>query len=161
MHLGILSDTHDQVARTARAVATLIDHGAEALIHCGDLTGPFIVHACAAGPPCWFVFGNCDDDEPALRAAIEATGGTCLGYGGIVELAGRRIAVTHGDRPEVVRQLIAERPDYLLSGHSHRMGDHREGSLRRINPGALYRASRWTVALLDLAADELRFLEIA
>jgi putative phosphoesterase len=161
MHLGILSDTHGQLARTVRAVTTLINQGAEALVHCGDLTGPEIVHACCtAGRPCWFVLGNCDYDEPGLRAAIDATGSVCLGYGGIIELGGRRVAVTHGDRPEEVRRLVAERPDYLLSGHSHRRADHRDGPTRHINPGALHRATPWTVALLDLAADDLRFLEI-
>ena len=47
MILGILSDTHDRLARTERAVAALVAAGADALIHCGDLTGPDIVHACA------------------------------------------------------------------------------------------------------------------
>ena len=73
MRIGILSDTHDQVARTAEAVALLIAEGAEALIHCGDLTGPAVVDACA-GVPGHYVFGNCDFDEDALRRAIAAVG---------------------------------------------------------------------------------------
>ena len=49
MHLGILSDTHGQLARTTRAVATLINQGAEALVHCGDLTGPELVGRLLGG----------------------------------------------------------------------------------------------------------------
>ena len=159
MRLGILSDTHDQVVRTAGAVAQLVAEGAEALIHCGDLTGPAVVRACAALPS-YYVFGNNDYDEDALRRAITTAGGVCLDRGGEVTFAGRRLAVTHGDSAKEVRRLAAARPDYLLFGHSHVPVDDREGPTRWINPGALHRASSWTVAILDLPTDTLRFLEL-
>ncbi|HEX8201329.1 MAG TPA: metallophosphoesterase family protein [Isosphaeraceae bacterium] len=159
MRLGILSDTHDQVARTAAAVALLVAEGAEALVHCGDLTGPAVVRACAA-LPCHYVLGNNDFDEDALRRAIAATGGVFLGRGGELRLEGRRLAVTHGDSAREVRRLAAARPDYLLLGHSHVPADARDGPTRRINPGALHRAARWSVALLDLPNDTLRFLDV-
>lgn len=57
MRIGILSDTHDRLARADRAVASLVAAGAEALIHCGDLTGPEIVHVCGRLPS-YYVFGN-------------------------------------------------------------------------------------------------------
>jgi hypothetical protein len=159
MILGILSDTHDRVARAERAVAALVDAGAQALIHCGDLTGADVVHACA-GLPSYYVFGNNDFDEDDLRRAMIATGGVCLERGGEVTLAGRRIAITHGDSIREINRLAYAGPDYLLYGHSHLFADDRHGSTRWINPGALHRAPTWTVALLDLATDELRFLEI-
>ncbi len=59
MRLGILSDTHNELARTRMAVQLLCDEGAEALVHCGDLSSPPIVAACAV-LPFWFVFGNHD-----------------------------------------------------------------------------------------------------
>lgn len=161
MKIGILSDTHDQVARTVRAVNALAGAGAEALFHCGDLTGPDVVHACAsAALPCHYVFGNNDHDERGLRAAIEATGGVCLERGGAVVLAGRRVAVTHGDDPRVFRRLLAAQPDYLLFGHTHIALNERDGPTRQINPGALHRARPWTVALLDLGTDAVRLIVI-
>jgi putative phosphoesterase len=159
MKLGILSDTHDQIARTARAVTRLIDEGAEVLIHCGDLTGTGIVSECGR-LPCYYVFGNNDFEEDRLRRAMELTGGTCLERGGVLSLQGRRVAVAHGDIPAEVNRLRALDPDYLLSGHSHVPADDRDGPTRRINPGALHRATDWTVALLDLADDSLRSLVI-
>ena len=36
------------------ALALLQDQGTDVLVHCGDLTGPDIVHVCAA-LPCYFV----------------------------------------------------------------------------------------------------------
>jgi putative phosphoesterase len=159
MHVGILSDSHNQVERTARAVALLVEHGAEALIHCGDLTSPDVVYECAPLPT-YFVFGNNDYDEDDLRRAMELIGGVCLGWGGEVVLGGRRIAVTHGDSAREFRRLLITQPDYLLFGHTHIPHNERDGPTRQINPGALHRAATWTVALLDLEADEVRFLKV-
>jgi putative phosphoesterase len=157
MRLGILSDTHDRLARTRHAVALLRAEGADVLVHCGDLTGPEVVAACA-GPPCYFVFGNNDaDNVPHLREAAAEAGAVCLGWGGEVTLAGKRVAVAHGHLSTDVRRLLATGPDYLLSGHSHIPGEPRVGPTRRINPGARHRASQFTVALLDLETEELRF----
>src|SRR4028118_1604573 len=88
MRLGILSDTHDQVVRTAGAVALLKAEGAGALIHCGDLTGPAVVRVCGTLPS-YYVFGNNDFDLVGLRRAMAAVGGVCLGRGGEVSLARR------------------------------------------------------------------------
>jgi len=160
MKIGILSDTHDQAARTSRAVAALLGAGADVLVHCGDITEPAVVGECG-GLPGYFVFGNNDFDEDALRRAIIGVGGCCLERGGVFELDGRKVAVSHGDSSREVRRLLAADPDYFLYGHSHRAADDRRGALRWINPGALHRAPRWTVAVLDLRSDALEFLTIA
>jgi len=159
MRIGIISDTHNCLARTESAVGLLRAEGAEVLIHCGDMTGPDVVAVCGVLPS-YFVLGNNDDNVPALRQAIENIGGVFLGWGGEVKLAGKRIAVVHGHMHQDVRRLLLARPDYLLSGHSHIAADQREGPTRRINPGALYRAAEFTVAVLDLEADVLRFLTV-
>lgn len=159
MRIGILSDTHDQIARTSLAVRLLADAGAAILIHCGDLTQPAIVDEFA-GLKTYFVFGNNDHDESGLRRAMTWNGGICLDRAGEITLAGKKIAVTHGDSNKEFHRLAAFEPDYLLFGHSHFPTDNREGSTRFINPGALHRASDYTVALLDLEADVLRMLSV-
>src|SRR3954452_15898288 len=133
--IGILSDSHDKVARTARAVDLLVAEGAEVLVHCGDYTTPEVVDRCAALPG-YYVFGNNDFDEDDLRRAMAAAGGTCLERGGEVTLGGRRVAVTHGDSVPELRRLAAGGPDYLLFGHTHVASDQRIGPTRFINPGA-------------------------
>lgn len=159
MRLGILSDTHDRVHRARAAVGRLVDAGAEALIHCGDITVPEVVYELAPRPS-YFVFGNCDDDLDGLRQAIAAIGGVCLERGGLIELGGLRLAVTHGDSARELARLEAERPDYLFSGHTHQALDVRRGPTRFINPGALHRASRWTVVLLDGSSGHTDTLQI-
>lgn len=159
MRIGILSDTHDQVQRTKSAVAMLVEGGAETLIHCGDLTIADVVDECSV-LPCYFVFGNCDHDRESLRQAINRVGGTCLERGGLISLGGRRLAVTHGDLDRELRRLAALEPDYLFSGHTHVASDVQKGPTRWINPGALHRASVWTVALLDIASKHVGLLTI-
>jgi uncharacterized protein len=158
MRLGILADTHDELARTETAVALLRSEGAEGLIHCGDLFSPPIV-ALLAALPSWFVLGNHDSDMvPHLEASARQFGVTCLGWGGIVEMAGKRVGVAHGHMGTDVRRVLATGPDYLLSGHSHIALDTVCEGIRRINPGALSRTDEYTVAMLDVEAGNLRFL---
>ena|SRR5579883_275727 len=160
MLLGILADTHNELARTRVAVQLLRSAGAEALVHCGDLASPPIVAACAV-LPCWFVFGNHDaDNVPSLQRAAEEFGAVCLGWRGVAECAGKRIGVAHGHLTSDVRWVLAQQPDYLLSGHAHFASDVVVGSVRRINPGALYRADEYTVALLEVESGELQVLRV-
>src|SRR5688572_2078783 len=105
MLIGIISDTHNQIDRTRRAMELLVAAGIEAVIHCGDFTRPEMVALCAIRP-LYFVFGN-NDSSAELEAAGKDVGATCLGWGGEVTLGGRRIAVTHGHRPGEARRLLA------------------------------------------------------
>ncbi|MCA9079426.1 MAG: metallophosphoesterase family protein [Planctomycetaceae bacterium] len=158
MLIGILSDSHDRQARLERAVAELQAAGAEALIHCGDMTSASMLQALTP-LPAYFCFGNCDNTLGLQREAKQL-GIHCLGDGGEIELSGRRLAVTHSHLSHEVARLLQAEPDYLFSGHSHIANDWQEGAIRRINPGALHRAARYTVVLLDLDSGEAQWLEI-
>jgi putative phosphoesterase len=160
VRLGILSDTHDEIARTQLAVRMLQDAGAEALVHCGDLACPEIVQAIAALPS-WFTFGNHDADVvPALQRAATEYGPVCLGWGGVIECGGRRMGVAHGHMTIDIRRVLRTCPELLLTGHSHLPSDSVVDGVRRICPGALHRADTYTVALLDLASDVLQWLRV-
>ena len=161
MIVGILSDTHGNVAGALAAVRLLVERGATYLVHCGDVCGENVLDALA-GVPSAFVFGNNDYDRVDLARYGHLLGIRCLGDGGLIELEGKRIAVTHGDNAGVIAQLTAptSNADYLLTGHSHRVHDKRLGTVRWINPGALYRAKVKTVATLDLASDTVEWTEV-
>jgi putative phosphoesterase len=159
MILGIISDTHDQEERTAHAIRMLHQAKAEAIVHCGDLTGANIL-ALFTGVPFSFVLGN-NDYEGELKPAAQTMDNVFyLGQAGIIELGGKRIGVAHGHLRKEVHDLFTKAPDYLLTGHSHIAMDERDGKIRKINPGALYRAQHYSVAVLNLQTDELRFLAV-
>lgn len=160
VRVGIISDTHDQLTRTGRAIEILRDRNVGALLHCGDLIGPEMIHLCSS-LPFYFVFGNWDADfVPQLSAAAEQTKSNCLCWAGEICLAGRRIALVHGHLSTDTKKLLNTNPDYLCSGHSHVARDVVVGHTRRINPGALHDAESFSVAVLDLLSDTVEFVTI-
>lgn len=157
MLIGIISDTHNQYERTARAIETMVQKQVKAIFHCGDLTRPKIVSSIiSAGIPSYFVYGN-NDDPGELSYEIEHQGGFDLGFSGTVTLADRKIGMAHGDRPALMQKLAAQEPDYLFFGHSHLATDFQQGPIHFLNPGALTRAPRWTFATLDLASGAIEW----
>lgn len=161
MLIGILSDTHGRAQMTAAAVALLRDRGAEFFIHCGDIGGENVLDELA-GLPCAVVFGNTDWDRDKLARYAARLGIQVGDPFADLELAGKRLAVLHGDDHELMQQLLASQQyHYLLHGHTHVRCDQRVGRTRVINPGALQRARKKSVATLDLAADSLSFVEVA
>ena len=160
MLLGILSDTHDRYEIMGAAVRALRDRGAAFFIHCGDVCTPNLLDHLA-GLPSAFVWGNCDWDRMTLRRYADSIGVPCYGPFADLELGGKRVAVLHGDdRTRLEGVLAAQEHDYLFHGHTHVKRDERIGKTRVINPGALFRASEKTVALLDTEADVLEYLVI-
>jgi hypothetical protein len=160
MLIGILSDTHDRVDAAAAGLKVLRGAGAEFFIHCGDVGGERVLDLLA-GAPTVFVWGNNDHSLTRLGQYANDLGLDCRGEFGELEIEGKKIAITHGDNPKLIRRATEPgKFDYLLMGHTHIRCDQRVGSLRIINPGALHRASPKSVAVLDPAKDILRSLVV-
>lgn len=159
MLIGVLSDSHARHERTLTAARMLTEHGAELLIHLGDFETEAVLDALA-GYPVRLVFGNCDYDLRSLSRYAERLDLTVDHPMGEIEIDGKRIAFTHGDRPNLLADALDRGVDYLLHGHTHAQTDEQADGTRIINPGALFRASRYTVALLNPGADSVEFLEL-
>jgi putative phosphoesterase len=158
--VGILSDSHGKAEITQRAVQLLLSHKAEYLVHCGDV-GSQAVLDCLAGHPSMFVFGNNDWDRKPLADYAQSIGVACGDEEGKLAFNNKPAIVTHGDDPQIINRALANPLlNYLFLGHTHQVMDSRQGHVRLINPGALYRAARKTVALLDTQSDDLRFLAV-
>jgi putative phosphoesterase len=161
MVIGILSDTHGRAAAAAAALTALRDAGATMFIHCGDIGGEEILDLLADTRPALFVWGNTDVDRVDLSNYAAKLGVECRGEFADLEIDGKKIAVTHGDNARLMARVTSgDRYDYLLHGHTHLARDWHLGRLRIINPGALHRAARKTVATLDTADDTLRYLTV-
>jgi putative phosphoesterase len=154
MKIGIVSDTHGRTATVERALELLRGRGVELVLHCGDIDDPETVQLFR-GMPTHFVFGNCDHERDAIRAAVAEIGAALHEPWGFLELEGRKIGWLHGDDHRL--KCDVERSgacDYLFYGHTHQRADERHGPTRVVNPGALHRASRKTCLVLDLATGE-------
>ncbi|WP_417850784.1 YfcE family phosphodiesterase [Thalassoglobus sp.] len=150
MQIGVISDTHSNLDNASRAAEILREHQVEAVIHCGDIGSPIIVHEFTEWPT-HFVFGNVDHDEALLRHAIRDAGLTCHDRFGEIELQGRKIAFLHSDnRTKFDKTIASGKYDLVCYGHTHHAESHMEGNTLVLNPGALHRANPHQLAIVDL-----------
>ncbi len=161
LRIGILSDTHGRGERAARAAGLLAERGVRRAFHCGDIGDESVIDALS-GLEMTYVLGNVDRPHRAwLRRYIRAVGAVLAEPFARCELAGRQVAVIHGDDArELARLIDAQELDYVFHGHTHVIRSERIGRTHVINPGALHRARTATVAVLAPADDRLEFLEL-
>jgi uncharacterized protein len=161
MRIGIVSDTHGRYEIVQRALELLKEQSIDLILHCGDIDDAETVQLFE-GFNTHFVFGNCDWDKAGLRKAMDATGANLHEHFGSLELAGVKIAWTHGDDKRLLRDLEnSGHFDYLFYGHTHQRAQHQTGQTLVINPGALQRARPKTFSILDLTNRELQSIEVA
>lgn len=160
MIVGILSDTHGYHLQARAALEVFSAHGAEHIIHCGDVGGPAVFDELV-GHPVTFVWGNTDDPSRELLSYIRSLGFTePSSVPSRLTLDGKSFAVFHGHEREFGVAVRQARDDYLLHGHTHVARDDRAGAMRIINPGALHRANPHSVAVLDTSTDKLTFVTV-
>ncbi|OYR56739.1 metallophosphoesterase [Halorubrum halodurans] len=157
MLVGIVSDTHDDLAAVEAAIDLFESAGVDAVVHCGDFVAPFSVTPFDAGFEFHAVRGN-NDGEWAVESTVNAFG-TYHGEAGTLSVDGVDVAVTHGTSEVVVDALVdCGDYDYVLHGHTHAHGvEERDGTVR-VNPGGLPipvagADDAFRVATLDTAAS--------
>ncbi|MFP4104468.1 MAG: metallophosphoesterase family protein [Phycisphaerae bacterium] len=163
MKIGLLSDSHGKTDRVREAAAMLVSRGAEHLVHCGDINSIECVHALAqTRVPCHIVAGNTDRHVQTMVsiASMEAVEFDWE----VVEVPlgdGEHLVATHGHDQTLLNELVlGGQFPYVCHGHTHKQKDERIRGVHVINPGALYRARRHTVALLDTESDTVEFIEV-
>jgi len=132
----------------------------EAVLHCGDIGTTEIVSVFKPWPT-HYVFGNVDYDVQSLRAAIRKAGHTCHERFGSLELAGTKIALLHSD-DEAAFRAAATSGEYQLVcyGHTHVAKQQIIGQTLVLNPGALYRATPHTLALVELPGLTVQIVSV-
>lgn len=157
--VGLLSDSHARWERTRRAIEALQARGATVFVHCGDVEDELVLDQLA-GLDSHLVWGNCDWNRGPLERYARDLGVHVHGEAGRIQVDGRTVAFTHGHEPAPMRAAVTEGAHYLVHGHTHELRDERRAGTRIVNPGALHRAPRYTVALLTPSTDELEVIEI-
>lgn len=181
MLVAVVSDTHDRTAAVKAALADLRRRGVECVLHCGDIECAATVRLFADFRS-HFVLGNWDGDWIAgvncglaarapdgrkrdatrLRRAIEQIGGTLHEPWGELELEGRQVAWVHGNDRALRRELETSGCyDYLFYGHTHVAERHRTARTLVVNPGAMFKVSPMSLAILDLASGEVESVVVS
>jgi len=135
--VGIVSDTHDDMARAKNAVARFRKAGVTVVIHAGDWISPFTARLFS-GFKVFSVFGNNDGDFIHLNEVVEKElGGVLRRRFEKVLLDNRRVAVLHGEFEEVVNALAKSGEfDVIVRGHTHVKSIERVGDTLVLNPGS-------------------------
>jgi putative phosphoesterase len=141
MRIAVISDIHDNVWKLDAALARVAD--TDAMVCCGDLCSPFIVHQIGRGyaKPVHVVFGNNDADLFRITAIAAGYPHIRL-YGEIFtgEFGGRKVAANHFDA--IARPLAASGLyDVVFFGHNHRHEITRAGGTLLVNPGPVMGAA--------------------
>ena len=149
MLVGLVSDTHDDLAAIEAAVTLFESHDVDAVVHCGDFVAPFSVTPFDADFDFYATRGN-NDGEWAVESTVDAFG-SYLGEAGTLsfpvgdtdqsavdETDSVAVAVTHGTS-EVVVDALVECGDYdvVVHGHTHARAIETRGDTIRVNPGGL------------------------
>jgi predicted phosphodiesterase len=104
--VAVLSDSHDHLPALARALTEANEAGAEVLIHCGDLSAPFVLRMLAEhfGGPIHVVFGNNDADGRLLQSI--AAQHSRITLHGIFAQSGQLDLVCYGhDHTQLLEQI--------------------------------------------------------
>lgn len=165
MLIGVVSDTHDNVAAANRIADRFEAAAVDLVIHCGDYIAPPVLPAFR-GFEVHGVLGNNDGEVLGLQAGFDSLGEDSRLHGRFADLTvdGTRIAVLHGENLEEVNGLAAGSSyDYVLYGHHHSHVRRTVGETVVINPGAHFPTvseEHRRVALIDTAGED-RFLDVA
>lgn len=155
MRIGIISDTH--MPRSAKQIPNELRkglQGVELVLHAGDWTNPEIIDAFEQIAPVDGVAGNNDGTEIRQR----------LGRKKIIELAGFRVGIVHGDGTQKTTEVRAweafaqEQVDAIIFGHSHIPFLQSHKGVLLFNPGSptdKRRQPRFSYGLMELS-DKIR-----
>jgi hypothetical protein len=165
MLLGIVSDTHDNVAAVERAVAAFEERGVDAVVHCGDYIAPPVL-PFFEGLTLHGVLGNNDGELDGLEAGFRSLGNGSTLHGRFAELSfdGARVAVLHGEDRDRVEALAADDYDLVCYGHHHEAEVREVDGTTVCNPGAHFPtvpAEHNSVATYDTATGETTLVDVS
>ena len=159
MRIGVLSDTHNNLANVRTIVALFAQARVERVVHTGDITQAKTLRVLAElGAPLAGVFGNNDQGERESLEQAAAELGMQLSDPPLeLNWSGRRILVVHDPR-ELEAHLDGH--DLALHGHTHERRIDRRTDCLVFNPGecAGHLEGRNAVGVVDLASLDVEIL---
>ncbi|MCD6080682.1 MAG: metallophosphoesterase [Candidatus Omnitrophica bacterium] len=155
MKIGLLSDTHDNLPKIAKAVEFFNKNRVELVIHAGDFVAPFSILSFEKLNCEWIgVLGNNDGEKEGLIKKSKNR----IKQGPIsLVLDNKKLIVIHD-----IENYDNEHADIIIFGHTHKPEVKKIGGRLLINPGE---ASGWlsgkaTIAVVELDSLNVNIIEI-
>lgn len=162
MKIGIISDTHDNLAQIKKAVDIFNREKVELILHAGDFVSPFtFLEFKNLNCPLKGVFGNNDGDKLYLQEKFKGIGEIYSApYEAIIDH--KNIIMLHKEK--LIDALAeSQKYDVIIYGHTHRTDLHKIGKTLIINPGECsgWLSGKSTIALLDLTNLKAIIIDLA
>ena len=133
MKIGVVSDTHNNLANVREIVRLFNGAGVDRVVHTGDITKATTLDVLAGlDVPLYGVYGNNDVERESLDASADRHGLVFRDPPLALDWAGRRIVVVHD--PRDLRQPGVGH-DLALHGHTHMARCERQQDRLVFNPG--------------------------
>jgi len=161
MLIGLMSDTHNDIEATKRAIAIFQSRGIKTVIHAGDITSPRMLQYLKDFV-CYIVLGNGDlIDSEEIDVKANELGMKSVDLKSEFELAGKKFLVFHGHDVPMYREAVASgKYNYIIKGHTHNFENYISNGCRIINPGAVYGHDESSIAILDVEADKVEKINL-
>jgi len=128
--IGIMSDSHDNLAAINKAVGIFNQADCSLVIHAGDIIAPFAAQVLRKLKcPVKAVFGNCDGEKEGLIKVFKDLGEIKPAPFRFIQ-DNRCFIVSHYPLEDVQQEV-----DIIVFGHTHRSQVSQQGELLVINPG--------------------------
>jgi uncharacterized protein len=125
MKIGILSDTHSKVGRAKKVIDLLIQHGAEYLIHAGDICEVDVLHYMKeSNLPYIAVYGNNDAHMVEHHRAFNLVQEPHL-----FKIGAHSFKLMH------LPYYMSPETDFIIFGHTHTFECDYKNNTLFINPG--------------------------
>lgn len=159
MQIGIISDTHDDMASIKKAVDVLNNRKVSRVIHAGDIVSPFTFEVFKDLKGDFTgIFGNNDGDRLLLK---EKSGNNIHNQPLMLNIEKKRIIIFH--EPYIVNE-IAESGNFniIIYGHTHKPDIRKVKDTLIINPGkvAVLHKGKSTLAILDIRSLDVELVEL-
>ena len=154
MRIAVVSDTH--LYQPSPWLADVYERhlaGVDALLHCGDMTGPSLWSWFMQHPNFHAVAGNMDDWN--LSAELERTVTVRLEAPSGPLTVGMAHGFGYHKRPlwRDVAESFGPGFDLICFGHTHEAAHHELGATTVVNPGCLQQRPGASLALIDVGPD--------
>ncbi len=160
MKIGIISDTHNDIEYTKKALDIFISKNVDLIIHSGDLTS-YKMLKLFQGLNCKFVLGNMDFDVEGINKESKRLGFDSIDYTCEITVDNKEIFVIHGNNVPVFRKaILSGKFDYIIKGHTHSFENYVSNNVRVINPGSLCGSREHCIIILSTDDDKIEKIDI-